>query len=347
MNGASSSKPPASDDPTGFNIKIKTLRSLIREPVKTQLSKELIGAYPGLDAILKKARKLKPFSETDREQRVRALLELMPTGILRGGVNILIGHMERDYLMAVATWRADNWLRPASQESEFPYSRTRNIGDAGNADFKYGAAWLPHWNSDSGAPYDGEGERIGHAQEMENLDRAAIMRESDLRLKGIEERDPALYEKMNTEYADMLAKWNLSGLKDSVKPRATDDKVLLKMKAENPAIRSTFDREVFDRYEEVWNTYAVDGYTITGRYRAFKLFSKEQQKLLQAYEAATEPQAKHDAKKALLQHANLHGELLPNLPEPDPVAPKPKVEAPKKLSRRAKKKLSLKADVNL
>ena len=335
MAGKTSSNPPPSN-PKGFNIKINALRSLVSKPLQSQLG-SLYSSYPGFDAILKSARKIKPFSETDKEQRARALFELIPSGIPKGGINSLIQAMEDDYLYAVATWRADNWLVPSNQESEFPYSRTRNIGDASNADFKYGAAWLPRWNSDSGANYDGEGERIPHSEEMENIDRAAIIRESDLRIKGIEERDPVLYEKMDTVYADMLAKWGLSGLKDSVKPRPTDDKVLLKMKSENAEIRSAFDRVIFDRYEEVWNTYAIDGYTISRRYRAFKLYSKEQQKLLQAYESA-DGQAKHDAKKALLTHVTLHGQLLPKVPEPDAPAPKPKVEAKVTLGRRALRK---------
>jgi hypothetical protein len=255
--------------------------------------------------------------------------------------------MEMDYLRAVSAWRADNWLVPVDKETEFPYSRTRNLGDAVNSSFKYGSGWLPRPNFDSGANYDGEGDRVSHSEEMENIDRAAIMRESDLRIKGIEERDPALYKEMTTgKYADMLASWGLKGFASSFKPRAKDDSVLLKMQSENEGIRAEFDTTLFDRYEEVWNTWSKDGYSISGRYRAFKLFSKQQYKLLQAYETAAEGQAKADAKRALLAHADKHGELVRGLPEHDSKA-KPKVEAPKKLSRRAAKKAAKVADVKL
>ena len=322
-------------------------RQTARQIMKGVATKASSDPYPGLDAILKKARKLKPFSDSDKEQRLRALYEMVPTGILAGGVREMVGRMEMDYLRAVSAWRADNWLVPVSKETEFPYSRTRNLGDAANPDFKYGSGWLPRPNSDSGANYDGEGERLSHSDEMENIDRAAIMRESDLRIKGIEERDPALYKEMTTgKYADMLKSWGLTGLASSFKPRQTEDAVLLKMKSENESIRSAFDTVFFDRYEEVWNTWLKDGYTISGRYRAFKLFSKQQYKLLQEYEAAAEGQAKADAKRALLAHADKHGELVRGLPDHDSKV-KPKVEAPKKLSRRAAKKAAKVADVKL
>jgi hypothetical protein len=258
--------------------------------------------YPGLDAILKKSRKLKPFSDTDREQRLRALRELTPTGVLPAGIDKLAERMERDYARAVSNWRADNWLLPVDKESEFPYSRTRNIGDAANPYFKYGSAWLPYRDTDSGVNYDSEGERISHYVEMENIERAAIMRESDLRIKGIEER----------------------------KPRAADDRVLLKMKSENPIIRKTHNSTKFNRYDEMWATYTLNGYTISPRFRAFKLFSKEQQKLKDTYESTPTP----ENKKTLLDHVKNHGELVVNLPTPDP---KPKKEVLKSEPKPSKK----------
>ena len=289
-----------------------------------------VDPYPGLDAILKKSRKLKPFSDTDREQRLRALRELAPSGVLPAGIATLAERMERDYARAVSDWRANNWLLPVDKESEFPYSRTRNIGDAANPDFKYGSAWLPRPDTDSGVNYDSEGERIPHSVEMENIERAAIMRESDLRIKGIEERDPVLYEKMAGEYADMLKQWNLSNLKNAFKPRPADDKVLLKMKSENPTIRKTYNSTKFNRYDEMWATYTSDGYTISPRFRAFKLFSKEQQKLKDIYESTPTP----ENKKTLLEHVKNHGELVVNLPTPDPT---PKKEAPKPEPKPSKK----------
>jgi len=269
--------------------------------------------YPGLDAILKKARKIKPFSTSDKEQRLRALYELVPTGVLPAGVRDMVERMEKDYAQAVAAWRADNWLLPPEKESEFPYSRTKNIGDAGDPLVKYGAKWLPK-DGDSGTQLDSEGESISFSKYMDNILRAAIIETSDLRIKGV----PTVPD---TETGEDFKR------------------VLENMRSENAAIKTMFDRFQFDRYEEVRRSYSTSGYTITNRFRAFKLFSREQQRLLDAYLADPKP----ESKKALLAHANTHGELVRDLPKQDPPAPKPKAEPTRTgLSRRAKKKLQTK-----
>jgi hypothetical protein len=251
--------------------------------------------YPGLEAILKKARKMeKPFSSTDAEQRVRALREFVPLSVLRGGVVDMAERMERDYARAISNWRADNWMLPVEKETEFPYSRTRNLV---SPMVKYGAAWLPRKDWDCGASYDSEGESIGFSQYMENIARAGIMETNDLRIKGV----PTL-------------------------PDDETDPVLLKMKNETPAIRERFLHFRFNRYEEMWNSYCIQGYTILPRFRAFKVFSKQQQKLLEAYQATPN----HETKKALLAHVTAHGQLIRDCPDPDPPAPK-KVEDKKKV----------------
>ena len=271
----------------------------VMKGVKSSKEKESVDSYPGLDTILKKARKMeKPFSSSDAEQRIRALNSLLPLNILPGGRIEFYERMEKDYVKAVSDWRADNWMLPVEKESEFPYSRTRNLVDPM---VKYGAAWLPGKDWDSGSSYDSEGESIGFSQYMENLRRASLMETSDLRIK-----DPEFPSDDQT------------------------DPVLLKMKSENKDILSRFNNFRFNRREETWNTYRFQGYTILPRYRAFKVFSKQQQKLLEAYE--TTPN--HETKKALLAHVEQHGQLIRDCPQPDPPAPKKKesVVVPKKVA---------------
>lgn len=241
--------------------------------------------YPGLDAILKKARKLKPFSDTDAEQRQRALDSMLPLGIFPRMREILHGRMEKEYIEAVAKWRADNWLLPVEKETEFPYARTRNLVDPM---VKYGNLWLRR-GYDSGFSYDSEGESIGFPTYMENIGRANAVEMIDLAIKG-------------------LPQW-----------WKADESLLAKMKAENASLKKHFESTEFDRYEEVLKTYYRDGYTIDGRFRAFKLYSKEQQKLLEAYEA--KPDA--ETKKALLQHVYKHGHLVRDVPKEDSYVKKP------------------------
>jgi hypothetical protein len=246
--------------------------------------------YPGLEAILKKARKIKPFSDSDAEQRQRALDSMLPLGIFPRMREILHGRMEKEFIEAVAKWRADNWLLPVEKETEFPYARTRNLVDPF---VKYGNLWLRR-GYDSGFSYDGEGESIGFPTYLENICRANAVEMIDLAIKGVEQwftPEPALLEKM---------------------------------KAENAVQKKLFESTEFDRYEEVLKTYYSDGYTISGRFRAFKLYSKEQQKLLEAYEA--KPDA--ETKKALLQHVYKHGQLIRDCPKEDSHAKKVEVKKP-------------------
>ena len=237
--------------------------------------------YPGLDAILKVARQQKPFLLSDLQQCHRALDSMLPLGTFPRMREILHGRMEEDLIKAVAKWRADNWLLPREKESEFPYARTRNIV---NQDLlvKYGNLWLRK-NYDCGAPYDGEGESIGFHQHMENCARANAIEMIDLGIKGVDQW------------------W------------APDVALLEKMKAENVELKKAYANTEFDRYEEVLKTYYSDGYMISGRFRAFKIYSKEQQRLLVAYEAT--PNA--ETKKELLQHVYKHGQLVPKVPEED------------------------------
>lgn len=258
-----------------------------------------VDPYPGLDAILKKARKIKPFSDTDKEQRRRALEMLLPVGVLEGGRERYAQQMEDDYVRAVAKWRADNWMLPIEKETEFPYSRTRNLGDAADPLYKYGAKWLPTRDTDSGPNYDSEGEDIGFYMTLENNTRADIMEDADMRIKGL---GTNVYE-------------------DGT------NRVLLKMKAENAGIRKQYSGVKFDRLEEVLYTRRP-GYTISARFRAFKLFSREQQRLLEDWESAP-AEEKAKKKKALLAHVAAHGQLVRDVPEADPRPPKEKKEEKK------------------
>lgn len=252
-----------------------------------------VDPYPGLDAILKKARKIKPFSDTDAEQRRRALDTLLPVGDLPAGREKYVKRMEDDYVRAVARWRADNWLLPVEKETEFPYARTRNLVDPL---VKYGAKWLPRFG-DSGPAFDSEGEDIGFHQQLENNTRADIMEDADMRIKGL----------------------GTNAYEDGTNP------VFLRMKAENADIRREFSQTKFDRFHQMLRTHQVSGYTISRPFRAFKLFSREQQRLLEDWETAKEAE-KAEKKKALLAHVAAHGQLVRDVPEADPPAPKPKVE---------------------
>jgi hypothetical protein len=259
-----------------------------------------VDSYPGLDAVLRKARKMEKLP-TETEQRHVALGSMLPLNTYPAARVEFHQRLDQEYVKAVSNWRADNWLLPVEKEAEFPYARTRNIVDPL---FKYGAAWLPRKDWDCGASLDSEGESIGFSKYTENIARAGILEAGDLRIKGI-----------------------------STAPLDEADPVLLKMKSENAALRERFDRFRFNRHEEMWNTYRLQGYTVLPRFQAFKLFSRQQQRLLEAYEATPN----FETKKALLDHANQHGDLVRDLPEPDAPKPKPKPE-PKKLSRKAAKK---------
>jgi len=235
--------------------------------------------YPGLDAILKKARKMKPILDSDAEQRQRALDSMLPLGIFPRMREILHGRMEKEFIEAVAKWRADNWLLPPEKETEFPYARTRNLVDPL---VKYGNLWLRR-GYDSGFSYDGEGESIGFPTYMENIGRANAVEMIDLAIKGVPQW------------------WK------------ADEDLLAKMKIENATLKKLFENTEFDRHEEVLKCYHRDGYMIDGRFRAFKLYSKEQQKLLDAYDA--KPDA--ETKKILLQHVYKHGQLIRDCPKED------------------------------
>jgi len=247
--------------------------------------------YPGLEAILKKARKIKPFEMTEEEQMKKALDSMLPLGIFPRMRELLHGRMRQDYVRAVAKWRADNWLVAVDRETEFPYARTRNIVDPR---IKYGSFWLRK-DYDCGLKFDGEGETISWPERLQNIRRALWIEMGDLKMKGIE------------------LGWM---------PTDGDKEEMEKMKAENAGLRKLFENTEFDRYEEVMKTYEVDGYTITGRYRAFKLFSKEQQKLLQEWEA----EQTAEKKKTLLAHVYKHGQLIATCPKADPVIKKTQAE---------------------
>lgn len=267
----------------------KTVAKTAAEIMKEGKKVEVADPYPGLEVILKKSRKEKPFLDTDAAQRARALQGQLPLGVLPAGREKMVARMEEDYTRAVAKWRADNWMLPVEKETEFPYSRTRNLVDPM---FKYGAAWLPK-NYDSGFSFDHEGEEIGFPQYMENVTRADIMEESDMRIKGLG-----------------------TGVYDDSHP------VLTKMKAENAGLKKEFGRVKFDRYKEMMRTHEEPGYTISGRFRAYKLFTREQQRLLEEWAADKTA----EKKKALLDHVAAHGQLVRDVPEADPPAPKPKKE---------------------
>lgn len=266
----------------------KTAADIMKEG-KDGKKVEVADSYPGLEAILKKSRKEKPFLDTDAAQRARALQGLLPLGVLPGGREKMAERMEADYVRAVAKWKADNWMVPVDKETEFPYSRTRNLVDPM---FKYGAAWLPK-NYDSGFSFDSEGEDIGFSQHMENVTRADIMEEADMRIKGLG-----------------------TGVYDESHP------VLAKMKAENAGLKKDFGRVKFDRYKQMLKTYEEPGYTIGRPFRAYKLFTREQQRLFEEWESAKTA----EKKKALLDHVAAHGQLIREVPEADVHVPKPKKE---------------------
>ena len=264
-------------------------------PVDAAKPVKEVDDYPGLDAILKTARKMKPFLASDVEQCHRALDSMLPLGTYRRMREILHGRMEQDLIKAVARWRADNWLLPVEKESEFPYARTQNLFDPL---VKYGNLWLRK-DYDCGSKYDGEGECIGFSKYMDNCARANTVEMIDLAIKGVDQW------------------W---------KPEAG---LLEKMKAENVELKKAYASSEFDRHEEVLKCYYSDGYMITGRFRAFKIYSKEQQRLLDAYEAA--PGA--ETKKELLQHVYKHGQLVSKVPEEDSYVKKVEVVVPKKKAK--------------
>jgi hypothetical protein len=235
--------------------------------------------YPGLETILKTARKMKPFLSTDLEQAERALDSMLPLGTFPRMREILRGRLHDDLIKAIAKWRADNWLLPIEKETEFPYARTRNLF---NPMEKYGNLWLRK-DYECGFKFDGEGESIGFHAYMENCARANAVEMIDLSMKGL-----PLWWKAN-------------------------EALLEKMKAENVELKKAYASSEFDRYEEVLKSYYSDGYMISDRFRAFKIYSKEQQKLLIAYEA--NPNA--DTKKELLQHVYKHGQLIRDCPKED------------------------------
>lgn len=262
-------------------------KTLPTEPASQQQQDD----YPGLEAILKKARKTKPFESSEEEHMAKALDSMLPLGIFPRMRELLQGRMRQEYIQAVAKWRADNWLLPVEKETEFPYARTRNLVDPR---IKYGSFWLRK-DYDCGFKYDGEGENLSWAQRMENIRRALWIESGDLKMKGVD------------------TKWV---------PTEEDIKEMEKMKSENASLRKSFETTEFDRYEEVMKTYTQDGYTISGHYRAFKLFSKEQQKLLQEWES--NPTAEN--KKTLLAHVYKHGQLIRECPKADPIVKKTKEE---------------------
>jgi hypothetical protein len=222
---------------------------------------------------------MKPFLSTDLEQAERALDSMLPLGTFPRMREILRGRLHDDLIKAIAKWRADNWLLPIEKETEFPYARTRNLF---NPMEKYGNLWLRK-DYECGFKFDGEGESIGFHAYMENCARANAVEMIDLSMKGL-----PLWWKAN-------------------------EALLEKMKAENVELKKAYASSEFDRYEEVLKSYYSDGYMISDRFRAFKIYSKEQQKLLIAYEA--NPNA--DTKKELLQHVYKHGQLIRDCPKED------------------------------
>jgi hypothetical protein len=256
---------------------------------------KMYDGYPGLDAILQSSRKMKPFLPTETLQLERALTHMLPLSTFPAKRLEFVRRMEKDYVAAVAKWRSDNWLLPVEKESEFPYTRTPNLVDPR---VKYGNLWLRE-DYECGFTYDSEGESIGFSKFMDNCRRAAAVESIDLAIKGVE------------------VTW------------APEAAFVAKLKAENVELKKAYATTVFDRYEEVLKTYYSDGYSITGRYMAFKLFSKEQQRLLNAYESL--PGA--DTKKVLLQHIYAHGQLVRDAPKEDSHIKKVvAVVAPKKIS---------------
>lgn len=233
--------------------------------------------YPGVWAVLNAARKMKPFLPTDALQRERALNHMLPLNTFPAKREQIIGRMERDYIETVAKWRADNWLLPVEKESEFPYARTANLISPLE---KYGNLWLRK-GYDCGFAYDGEGESIGWHAYMDNCARANAVEMIDLAIKGVDQ-------------------WY-----------TPDAALLVKLKAENDELKTAYSSTEFDRYEEVLKCYYSDGYMISRRFRAFKIYAKEQQRLLNAYENL--PGA--DTKKELLQHVYKHGQLVHRVPE--------------------------------
>jgi hypothetical protein len=216
--------------------------------VKSSKEKEVVitDPYPGIDAIISCAFKMRPYANTDEEQRIRALTHIF------GGryPGAFVDRMERDYARKVALWRANG--------GQFPYCRAREFRHL--PEFKSGAKSMPDWL----------------AQMNEEQDR-------------------------------------YDALPEDVKEAAA-----VKVAKEEVEIRKEFALEKFDREDMEWKAENVIGFWGGRAYRAYRIFRQEQAELL------SKLKSNQVEKKVILAHATQHGELVPNLPKPDPPAPKKK-----------------------
>jgi hypothetical protein len=96
--------------------------------------------YPGIDAVVHKAFKMRPYKSSDAEQRLEALKHLLNTNSPHPDH---IHRMERDYAAKVAEWHADNDFLPAAQRKPFPYVRAREFRHL--PEFKNKSKDMPNW----------------------------------------------------------------------------------------------------------------------------------------------------------------------------------------------------------
>jgi len=139
--------------------------SEIMKGVKSSKEKEVVDPYPGIDAIVACAFKMRPYSNTDEEQRIRALTHLL-SGRCPGA---FVDRMERDYAKKVALWRANG--------GQFPYCRAREFRHL--PEFKSGAKSMPDWlvqMNEEQARYDAAPEELKQAAAVQVAKEEAEMR---------------------------------------------------------------------------------------------------------------------------------------------------------------------------
>lgn len=103
-------------------------------------SKVEVDPYPGIDAILHKARKMRPFKSSDTEQRTAALAQLLNVNIPHPDY---ITRMEREHAALVSKWHADNDFLPVDKRQPFPYTRAREVRHL--PEFKNASKSVPEW----------------------------------------------------------------------------------------------------------------------------------------------------------------------------------------------------------
>lgn len=220
-----------------------------KTPTKTNNTE----AYPGIQAILNKAFKIRPVASSDNEQRLRALQLLLNTSNPHPDY---IQRMEREHAQLVSKWTADNHFLPINQQAPYPYSRPREVRH------------LPEYKAGKPMP-------------------------------------------------DWLARMNDEQARFDALPQSIKDDAAKLVQQETLALRNNNKTTKWDRYDQEWKATNILGYSSGTNYRAYKLFSQDQHDLLQLFKTTPTP----ENKKTLLAHVAAHGELIAEVPKPDPPAP--------------------------